>query len=201
MQRNDQSCYYVQSVRDNMAVWSSLLRSASQKINKFPTLLFKKSLINNQIRCMSHDRVMAIKGSKWQWTKCKDMFHFYFMLGVIPLSLLTFFVNVFVGPATLEPIPEGYNPKPWEYYRHPITRFLIRYLLVTHQQDYEKFLHTMYLEQELNKTRHLQQKIEDLISERNDYKFFYYLPITAKYIHKARNMIETNDEYRTYSKY
>uniref|UniRef100_A0A834NRW2 NADH dehydrogenase [ubiquinone] 1 beta subcomplex subunit 5, mitochondrial n=1 Tax=Vespula pensylvanica TaxID=30213 RepID=A0A834NRW2_VESPE len=126
-----------------------------------------------------------IKNSRWQWSRCKDLVHFYVMLGVIPLSILTFCVNVFVGPATLEPIPEGYTPKPWEYYKHPITRFLVRYVYTPHQQDYEKYLNAVYLEQELRKIRQLQRRIEELIEQRNDYKYFYYTPSTAKYVHRA----------------
>uniref|UniRef100_UPI0021444B88 NADH dehydrogenase [ubiquinone] 1 beta subcomplex subunit 5, mitochondrial n=1 Tax=Vespula vulgaris TaxID=7454 RepID=UPI0021444B88 len=183
-----------------MAVWSNFLRSTSQKLSRLPILLSKESSINNQIRCMSHDQVMMIKNTRWQWSKCKDLVHFYVMLGVIPLSILTFCVNVFVGPATLEPIPEGYTPKPWEYYKHPITRFLVRYVYTPHQQDYEKYLNAVYLEQELRKTRQLQRRIEELIEQRNDYKYFYYTPTTAKYVHRAKYDIEQDDTFRTYSK-
>ena len=62
-------------------------------------------------------RVFRITPSRWQWQKTKDLLHFYVMLGVIPLSLITFLAYVFVGPAQLEEIPEGYIPKNWEYYR------------------------------------------------------------------------------------
>lgn len=66
---------------------------------------------------MSHDRVMPIRSSDWQWTKCKDVFHFYFMLGAITVAVYQFCINVFIGPAQLQHIPEGYVPKHWEYYR------------------------------------------------------------------------------------
>jgi NADH dehydrogenase (ubiquinone) 1 beta subcomplex subunit 5 len=39
------------------------------------------------------------------------------MLGAIPLGLLTLYVNIFIGPATLVPIPEGYIPQDHEYER------------------------------------------------------------------------------------
>ena len=58
-----------------------------------------------------------IQASKWQWHKTKDLFHFYFLIGAIPLSIVAFLANVFVGPATLTEIPEGYVPKYWEYYK------------------------------------------------------------------------------------
>lgn len=64
-----------------------------------------------------HERTMTITPSRWQWHKFKDQVHFYILLGAIPLGLLITYVNVFIGPATLTPIPEGYEPNHWEYYR------------------------------------------------------------------------------------
>lgn len=58
-----------------------------------------------------------IRPSRYQWNKFKDLLHFFVMLGVIPASIVVFCTNVFVGPAKLAPIPEGYVPKHWEYHR------------------------------------------------------------------------------------
>lgn len=71
---------------------------------------------------------------RMQWHKFKDMFHYYAMVGLIPAGLIIFYANVFIGPAQLEPIPDGYNPKHWEYHRHPITRFIARYIHTNPQQ-------------------------------------------------------------------
>lgn len=65
---------------------------------------------------MSAHRTMEITASRWQWHKTKDWMHFYFFVGAIPAGLIIFFTNVFIGPAQLEPIPDGYIPKQWEYY-------------------------------------------------------------------------------------
>jgi NADH dehydrogenase (ubiquinone) 1 beta subcomplex subunit 5 len=62
-------------------------------------------------------KLMDVQPSRFQWHKFKDMLHFYVMLGVIPVTGLLFYLNVFVGPATLTEIPEGYEPKHWEYHR------------------------------------------------------------------------------------
>lgn len=64
-----------------------------------------------------HDRTFAIEPSRWQWNRFKDYFHYYCMLGLIPVGAVITLTNVFVGPATLSEIPEGYTPKYWEYYR------------------------------------------------------------------------------------
>lgn len=71
---------------------------------------------------------------RWQWHKFKDMFHFYTMVGLIPVGLIIFYTNVFIGPAQLTPTPDGYTPKYWEYHRHPITRFIARYIHNNPQQ-------------------------------------------------------------------
>lgn len=68
-------------------------------------------------RNMSGHHLMSIKETRWQWTKFKDLIHYYVLVGVIPLTLLVTYINVFVGPAKLAPIPEGYRPKHWEYYQ------------------------------------------------------------------------------------
>lgn len=68
-------------------------------------------------RPMSEHRVFPMVPSRWQWNKFKDLFHFYVLLGVIPCTLIVGYTNVFIGPATLSEIPEGYVPKHWEYER------------------------------------------------------------------------------------
>lgn len=70
-----------------------------------------------------HDRTMVIQPSRFQWNKWKDYLHFYSLVGAIPCLTVIFLTNVFIGPATLEPIPEGYQPKHWEYHRVSIFFF------------------------------------------------------------------------------
>ncbi|RZC36288.1 NDUF B5 domain containing protein [Asbolus verrucosus] len=132
-------------------------------------------------RPMSEHRTFPMQPSRWQWNKFKDWFHFYVMLGVIPLGLITVCANVFIGPATLSEIPEGYTPKYWEYYRSPITRFIARYFLNDPQQDYEKYLCYLFLEKEKMQLRKLEKEIKKKMAERHDYQAYYYRPVMAKY--------------------
>lgn len=62
-------------------------------------------------------RIFHITPSRFQYTKFKDDLHFYITLGVVPLGLLILYCNIFIGPATLTEIPEGYEPKNYEYYK------------------------------------------------------------------------------------
>ncbi len=131
-------------------------------------------------------RVLPMLPSSMQWHKFKDTFHFFFMLGAIPLGTMVLLVNIFVGPATLTPIPEGYEPKHWEYHRHPISRFISRYIYPSPQQDYEKSCHFRYEEGEKMKIRQLEKMVKAKMAERKDYQAYYYRPMSAKYIRVAK---------------
>lgn len=69
------------------------------------------------LRQSDHERRIQIIPSRYSWTKYKDMFHFYILLGLIPACAVAFLTNVFIGPATLSEIPPGYVPKQYEYHR------------------------------------------------------------------------------------
>lgn len=67
---------------------------------------------------MSHGpSKFVIQPSRWQYEKFKDLLHFYLLVGAIPFGLISLYANVFIGPAQLAPIPEGYVPQEHEYYR------------------------------------------------------------------------------------
>lgn len=68
-------------------------------------------------RPMSDHRLFPYTPTRFQWSKFKDLMHLYLSLGIIPLGLLVAYVNIFIGPATIAEIPDGYEPKYWEYYR------------------------------------------------------------------------------------
>ncbi|XP_012542166.1 NADH dehydrogenase [ubiquinone] 1 beta subcomplex subunit 5, mitochondrial [Monomorium pharaonis] len=173
-----------------MAVWSSILRAARQRIlqnSGSGTALLK----NGQIRCMSEDRTLNIQPSRFQWHKTKDYFHFYFLLGAIPVGIAITLVNVFIGPATLEEIPEGYVPKEWEYLQHPIKRFLQRYFFPSPQQEYEKYLHHIYHECQVRKVRVLEQQVNAAMADRRDYRGPYFKEFYgAKYLHLYNKSLE-----------
>lgn len=83
-------------------------------INTNDIILFRLA-----VRNMSggEKRIFNITPSRFQYTKFKDDLHFYITLGVVPLGLLILYCNIFIGPATLTEIPEGYEPKNYEYYK------------------------------------------------------------------------------------
>lgn len=85
----------------------------------FSCVLFLFDFTAAQIREMSGHGppALRIQPSRYTWNKWKDYTHFYTLVGVIPVTILITTVNLFIGPATLSPIPEGYRPKHWEYHK------------------------------------------------------------------------------------
>lgn len=68
-----------------------------------------------------------IKPARWSWNKFKDMLHFYTMVAVIPSTIVITCINIFIGPAKLVPIPEGYNPQEYEY--HQVSFYCFFYIV------------------------------------------------------------------------
>ncbi|XP_058800446.1 NADH dehydrogenase [ubiquinone] 1 beta subcomplex subunit 5, mitochondrial [Phymastichus coffea] len=180
-----------------MAAWSTLLRSASRNFAKTrlltPAFIVQNAAIHpTQLRVMSHN--MVITPTRWQWDKTKDLIHFYFMVMAIPLGIITFCANVFVGPATLTEIPEGYEPKYWEYYKNPIQRFLARYFYNNPQKEYEKGMAYVYNEQEVIKVRKLEHKISELMQKRLDYQYNYFLPYNTFPTREFREIVKRDTD-------
>lgn len=55
-------------------------------------------------------------------------------------------------------------------------------MLPPSQQNYEKFLHHLYVEDHKIQLRLLEEKIIRLMKERRDHKAYYYLPVSAKHL-------------------
>ncbi|KAK0078165.1 hypothetical protein PV325_002919 [Microctonus aethiopoides] len=175
-----------------MAAWSGLIRSAGQILLRNKAISPIQPLKNGTIiRLMSEHRTFQITATRWHWDKTKDLFHLYTIVAGVPIGIVILLTNIFVGPATLTPIPEGYEPKHWEYHKHPITRFLARYVFRSDQMEYEKYLHFIWTQQELIKCRELEAKVKSLMSDRLDYQAYYYQPFTnAKYIRKEAQVYQ-----------
>lgn len=74
-------------------------------------------LIVVPVRFGGHGHKITIQPSTYTWSEFKDKLHFFVLLGVIPLTLITSYVNIFIGPAELTEIPDGYTPQRHEYFK------------------------------------------------------------------------------------
>ncbi|XP_076756508.1 NADH dehydrogenase (ubiquinone) SGDH subunit [Xylocopa sonorina] len=186
-----------------MAVLSRLLLATNcQKLSRTNGLLQKLLPKNNSYifltqngsrRWMSEERTMHITATRWQWSQTKNWLHFYILLGVIPAVLVIVCSNLFIGDATLEAIPEGYEPKEWEYYKHPISRFLARYCLPDPKMEYEKYLAKVHKDYTRMQLTNLERNIRAQIGEHSDYKYFSFKRGAVKDIIELRKRIDEGD--------
>lgn len=73
---------------------------------------------------------------------------------------------------------------------------MAKYLLNPPQQDYEKYLHHIFEEEEKMRIRILEKKIKAKMAERNDYQAYYYRPVNAKYLRLTKKAAEDLSETR-----
>ena len=85
--------------------------SISVKTNEISSFLAARGMSDHG------PRTIPMEPSRFQWHKFKDLFHYYVFVGLLPCAAVIFYTNVYIGPATLSEIPEGYVPKHWEYHR------------------------------------------------------------------------------------
>ncbi|KAK6622362.1 hypothetical protein RUM44_002173 [Polyplax serrata] len=161
------------------------------------TRFTKKTINSNQemVNCISlrhsHGHGMIISTSNYQHYKLKDMLLLYFYMSCIPIGLIVAYCNIFIGSAKLREIPEGYQPKPWEYYEHPIERFFAKYLTFTPQELHERNMHTLFLQNEKTMIRKLEAKVQNLVKERQDFQSWYFEAPNTRYVRQFDHHSET----------
>ncbi|KAK3761880.1 hypothetical protein RRG08_060614 [Elysia crispata] len=175
-------------------VGMSLLRpSMRQLFIRLP--LQKKSVLQSQIsvRNAGHERKMVIIPTKFEWTQFKNDLHFYFLLGLVPMGLLITYANMFIGPAELSEIPEGYEPKEYEYYQSPIKRWMAKYIFEEPMKEYERSLHTLHVEGERRYWNMLYKKVKVLMQDRLDYRGWYWVDADKSIMDLQKELKEYND--------
>merc|ERR550519_759824 len=147
----------VRSKTTKLLLLDSLLQ---ERMAVLSTLLSKRlgTVLTQASRSMGGMTVRN-RPSRWYYDKFKDDLHFYFLLAAIPLSLFTAYMNITVGEAKLVPIPEGYKPKEWEYYKNPISRLFVKYFKPFGvQQEYEMNMHGVWEGVKVAEMRALKKK-------------------------------------------
>ncbi|CAE1264770.1 NDUFB5 [Acanthosepion pharaonis] len=183
-----------------MVVLSALRSSCWQRCitfrlsgsSKLSQPLLRTSGVSKEVvqRMGAHKHVMEITPSRFEWVRFKNELHFYVMLGAVPLGLLTLFVNLFIGKAELADIPEGYEPKEWEYSSSPITQFIHKMWFEPLQKSYEKKMHVLHIENEKRKQLKLEARVKDMMRQNQDYMGWYYIPVSKSLIDRGREYRE-----------
>uniref|UniRef100_A0A224Z514 NADH dehydrogenase [ubiquinone] 1 beta subcomplex subunit 5, mitochondrial n=1 Tax=Rhipicephalus zambeziensis TaxID=60191 RepID=A0A224Z514_9ACAR len=170
----------------------SILRSARTVL---PVLTRRPAQFGQLCPVRKSSDHMVITPSRFAWNLFKDHLHFYVLLGAIPLTIIITYINIVIGPPRLAEIPEGYEPEYWEYYDHPIKRFLAKHFMDNPQMRYEKKMNVLQNEHERVQLREIQWKVEKLIQERGDFQAWYYIPYDSKYTKKYQKQTKTDDFY------
>ncbi|KAH9514205.1 NADH dehydrogenase [ubiquinone] 1 beta subcomplex subunit 5, mitochondrial [Bulinus truncatus] len=167
------------------------LRAAllSSKAVRYPLQKHLQSLGQVSVRNGGHERKMVIVPSSFEWTVFKDDLHFFLMLGLLPMAALITYVNIFVGPAQLSDIPEGYEPKEWEYHKSPIKRWFAKYVYQEPQKEYEKTLYWIHYWAEKRYWNKLELKVQRLMEDRLDYKGWYW-------VNGDKSIVDAQKEYK-----
>ena len=141
------------------------------------TVLKPTEQLQTIVKRWSSERRMRMMISEFHERKFFDLFHYYFLIGLVPTFCVVFYANVFVGQATLTEIPEGYEPRHWEYYKHPLRRFMAQYVVQPFDERYEISLHAIYTQVTRDKLKALERKVRRLEHARGDHKGWYYRPL------------------------
>ncbi|CAL8077644.1 unnamed protein product [Calicophoron daubneyi] len=145
-------------------------------------------------RNSSTKRLMDIRPTDFHHWKFIDSAHFFITLGALPCILIVFFVNTFIGPAVLTDIPEGYEPRYWEYHKLPISRFISKYLMEPPQMTYESNLGNLDDMREQKELIQEDRWFNHSQLAHGDYRGWYFIPANPAGVIRGKKEHELNQE-------
>lgn len=162
---------------------------AATQLNRF---ILQQHLLNNitSKRWSGHNN-MNIHPSNFGLNHVKNMLHLYFMLGIIPIAVITTICNIRANPELAE-IPEGYEPLPHEYHKQPLARWMAKYLYRPNELEMEVHLAKQEKVSEEQLLRQITLRVEKVMSFYNDHRSKFFTPFYGEYFRIGRNEFHYN---------
>lgn len=168
---------------------SRCLQSSFRLGNCTKPLLVKKHLLvqhNLLPKRFSGHNAMNIEPSNYSWKYMKDMIHFYTIIAAVPIVVITTIINIRANPELTE-IPEGYEPRHWEYYKHPITRFMAKYFYEPMELEHELQMALLENQAETTIMKKIELTVENVMKFYNDHRTRYFEPYYGEYFRIGRD--------------
>lgn len=128
---------------------------------------------------------MDIIPSNFDWKDFKNMVHFYSVLSFIPVIVVTTICNIRCN-AELSEVPEGYEPRHWEYYKHPITRWMAKYLFKPMEIEHELNMAKCEMVSETKILSRIERAVDKTMSFYCDHRTKYFHPQHAEKFRESR---------------
>merc|ERR1711997_9215 len=125
---------------------------------------------------------LNIKPADFNLRRGIDIMLFWITAWSLPFLAIVVYNSVFIGPAKLKPLPEGYEPREEEYEMYPITRWLVKNVWMSEQQEHELQMCIEHQQVMHNRQKQLMAEVRRVITEEGDYAAFGYIPYSAQNI-------------------